>query len=339
MADYKEYATEEQAVLDAQLQVEQAEEAMDDFLLYEVDEFKKQSIRTKEELKNSIELTISAYQKEASEEKKNHVDAFYDTLMELLREFYRKVTVTDFPEPLPDWWFYSYQIRVTGIQLFLNYLSWEAREVDCFECYSNIFSSLAFLDIPARLMPLSEYAEEYGVEAVTVRQWIRRGKIRSAVKFGSEWRIPELVELQKSTHYVPVEYCWGNDLQDVPERFAYLSKMRGVSIYQDSGNRRKFTILPYDDEHRWYFPDEPDEIEERKLFFAQYPELTLNDEACIVLEPKEREELEVYLIANPAVSIRSKSRGNGYSVYPEIGLIAEYGTDYAGGGYTVSLGE
>lgn len=36
----------------------------------------------------------------------------------------------------------------------------------------------------ARLLSLEEYGGVYGVAADTVRQWIRRGKIRSAVKLG-----------------------------------------------------------------------------------------------------------------------------------------------------------
>ena len=40
------------------------------------------------------------------------------------------------------------------------------------------------------LLSCGEFAERCGVEQVTVRQWIRRGKLRSALRIGRDWRIP-----------------------------------------------------------------------------------------------------------------------------------------------------
>ena len=46
--------------------------------------------------------------------------------------------------------------------------------------------------VPSALLSVEEYAAVYNVSVTTVRQWIRRGKIRSAIKNGCEWSIPEL---------------------------------------------------------------------------------------------------------------------------------------------------
>lgn len=40
------------------------------------------------------------------------------------------------------------------------------------------------------LLSCPEFAKRCGVEQVTVRQWIRRGKLRSAIRFGRDWKIP-----------------------------------------------------------------------------------------------------------------------------------------------------
>ncbi len=335
MSNYEGLTPEERAVME---EVERAEQALDDFLCGEIDQFCKQTIRTKAQLESSVEKTIAHFRQEATSDDKAHADVFYATLLELLAAFKRKINRSDFPEPLPDWWFYSYQISATGIRLFLNYLCWEAENETTFKYSSYIFSSLSFLDVPAKLIPVAEYAEKYGVEAVTVRQWIRRDKIRCAVKAGSEWRIPALFEQEKNRHYVPVEYVWDTGLEDIPEKYAFLNEMQGVEIYRDSANRRKFTVMPYNgDTLLWGYINSPEDIESRKAYFSRFPGLIPNDEGCIVLEPKEREELELYLIANPIVKIKTRGSGNGYSWRPDIGVIGEYGKEYSGEGATLSF--
>ncbi len=44
------------------------------------------------------------------------------------------------------------------------------------------------------------------MEAVTVRQWIRRGKIKTAVKFGKEWRIKYMYLKECTLCTMAVEY-------------------------------------------------------------------------------------------------------------------------------------
>lgn len=46
--------------------------------------------------------------------------------------------------------------------------------------------------LPCELMTVAEYAELSGVTVITVRQWIRRGKLRTARKNGRDWLIPSL---------------------------------------------------------------------------------------------------------------------------------------------------
>ena len=42
------------------------------------------------------------------------------------------------------------------------------------------------------MITVSEFAELHGVQSVTVRQWIRRGKLRAIKKQGRDWLIADL---------------------------------------------------------------------------------------------------------------------------------------------------
>ena len=66
-----------------------------------------------------------------------------------------------------------------------------------------------------RAYPLND-GDEVTIRAIWVRQWIRRGKLRSAVKAGSEWRIPELSEII-GRGYRRGTFHWDDKLSDVPE--------------------------------------------------------------------------------------------------------------------------
>ena len=65
---------------------------------------------------------------------------------------------------------------------------------------------------------VEEYAAATNTEAVTVRQWIRRGKLRNALKIGSEWRIPEITDPPRRG-YTPVSYYNKGGLIAFPKEF------------------------------------------------------------------------------------------------------------------------
>ena len=58
---------------------------------------------------------------------------------------------------------------------------------------------------PFPLLSCAEFAKRCGVEQVTVRQWIRRGKLRTAVRAGRDWRIPSTAK-RPEEGFVPAVY-------------------------------------------------------------------------------------------------------------------------------------
>lgn len=78
----------------------------------------------------------------------------------------------------------KYEITAFGIELLLNRHEWTHDCGNGYDCQR--WKELTLLQIPVKMLTTGEFAQLRGVEDVTVRQWIRRGKIRTAVKYGNE---------------------------------------------------------------------------------------------------------------------------------------------------------
>lgn len=304
----------------AQLESFYADIQLEEFLAEEYPQFQKQSILTQEQLLDRIRHCRADFQKKAACGSKEHSDAFYQTLDRLLGMFYSQCARATLPEPLPKWWFYSYAITSTGIRLQLNHLDWSC----CagFDCVRD--ERFTLVETPATLLTVSEFARQYGIEVVTVRQWIRRGKIRSAIKNGKEWRIPELAELRKNRGYTPCRYNWTSQLTDLPEKFSWLDQFESARFWQDCEKKNQFRVAL---DARKKDPSEFQswkELEQKRLeVLGVVPGLCLDEAGNLLLTGQEREELELYLIASPLVHYGPK--------FPESSdsyQIAEYGADY-----------
>lgn len=92
------------------------------------------------------------------------------------------------------------------------------------------------------MLSVEGYAAEYGVGAGTVRQWIRKGKIRSAIKAGKEWIIPELTELP-ARGYQSASYMYYDRLDNCPEEYSYLHDYSTVIINQNCEDKGKFDVI------------------------------------------------------------------------------------------------
>lgn len=291
------------------------EKKLEEFLPGELEEFKKKSLLTQNQLLESIRQNREKLAMEAAQENKPHTAAFYDSLDQLLEKFWRKIARATLLEPLPDWWHYSYQITASDIKLILNHVQWSyCDEFDC--CRDQRFT---LIEIPAKLLTVTEFACLHGIQEVTVRQWIRRGKIRSAVKAGKEWRIPELAELRKDRGYVPCRYNWSAELTDLPDKYEWINQFESALFEQDeqAKNQYRITLTPRGGENTGLKAIAEQNTNSNMLSLK--PDGTY----ILLLSSREREELELFMIANSLVHCGPKG-GEHFFNYQ----IAEYGADY-----------
>lgn len=316
--------------MDAEAQEEaEAEEELIYFLDTEIETFNEESIRTKEKLIESVAATRKQYQDEAESGAGKHCATFYTVLDGLLNEFSRRLSTQTLPEPLNDWWSYSYAITSYGIKLSMDYYEWQHSKGDTFDCSKG--ETITIFEVPARMLTVSEYAAMNGVETVTVRQWIRRAKIRSAVKYGREWLIPELAEVPKQKGYRPCEYYWKGTLTDLPEKLTFLNNFKNVRIRQSESSKDsfllEFNVFLANVYSVWRDPDH--DAEKAREILAKIPDTQLTEDGKLVIRGKTRAELELYLIGNPVVHRFSAAYER------PADLIDEYGTEYCGNHRTV----
>lgn len=112
-----------------------------------------------------------------------------------LREFSDCVRETTLFEVLDEGWCYEFAIDSHGTSLLLRHVSLteiagnghdEWLEVEEYD------SRLEVIETRCRLLSVDEFASKRGVAPATIRVWIRRDKIRSAMKTASGWMVPEM---------------------------------------------------------------------------------------------------------------------------------------------------
>lgn len=200
---------------------------------------------------------------------------------------------------LSDNWYYEIDITYEGISLQLR--EYEDLELNIGESGDdNIVEYPLHLPIEKYVLftsklpdlTIEEFAAECNVEEVTVRQWIRRGKIKTAQKIGNEWRIPALSDVaamipSSDGDDLVTIYDWDGPLAGLPEEYSYLNNYKRVTIYKlkkDNGKAKKtvyykFVYRPIDDhlppmEYINHMEEiDVKEKEKRELFLISHPQI------------------------------------------------------------------
>lgn len=182
-----------------------SEEAYDDFI--------KNALTNKSQVVDRIKTYID---KINSNEMLQNMTVFdRSIIVSSLYRVLREITYKLFPDLSKQEGRWSYtiyifegkiQIRYQVIGFSLAFMQWMIEQYDTFyECETVLYS-------------VSEYAEQHRVSETTVREWIRRGKIDSAVKKGLEWFIPALTKpldkLRSSIRFERESY--DDDFSDFP---------------------------------------------------------------------------------------------------------------------------
>lgn len=218
---------------------------------------------------------------------------YYARLSELFDRFYDDVKSMYLLEPLNDWWGYGITVRVTGISLMLCHLlvvyDGNRATTDKYRTTGVLLSDeeYAIHTTETKMMTLDEFGKMYDVSADTVRQWIRRGKIKEALKFGSDWRIPGITDISDGKLHVG-DYKWNEKLSNYPTEFPDINNYTNAII---SGHKGKWQVI---------FGNENDDVLRNS----------------IPLTVKEKEKLELYLISNPMVTCNNNYYGEIYQRFP-----------------------
>lgn len=181
---------------------------------------------------------------------------------------------------LEEWWAYYIEIKSNQIALCLSFYENVSFDLDSDvpklgECQRN--GRYEILTVKTDYLNAEKFSKAWGVKVSTIRQWIRRGKIRNVFKYDGWWMIPELTRPVKRG-YSEASYYWRSALWDIPEEFRHL--------HLDTEAAIEITDIEVDDD--MYLVKV---LDNRRWDYEDY-----------YLSKAEIQKLERYLIGNPFVA-------------------------------------
>ena len=152
------------------------------------DLFREYYLFTREDVLKSVELYI---EHEKANEEPGHSVNVVKNRIKLCEKFYAAVKKCKLPVLTELWWFYEYQFL--GDHMELNLCQADDIEIENDDIRTMTTTvEHTLISIECDYLSVDQYASMLGVEPVTVRQWIRRGKLRYAKKAGRDWLIPNI---------------------------------------------------------------------------------------------------------------------------------------------------
>ena len=209
-----------------------------------------------------------------------HTVQYYNALSQLLNKVIVEIASRNIFDA-PDGWFYSFVITNKSAALYIQHVA-EIQMDENGNALLDVNEKFRLINYPVRLLTVEEYASVSKTEAGTVRQWIRRGKLRNAIKVGGEWRIPEITD-PPTRGFTPVRYYNNGHFLSLPKELGVSLNQKPCIIDIYKAKEEKGYVVLFD-----YAP-------------AMIPQRLLTD--------AEREKLELMLISNSNITNSSSVVG------------------------------
>ena len=198
--------------------------------------FRENYLFTREDILNSLELFIE--HERLNEERPAYSSEVLKNRVKLCEKFVAAVRKCKLPILTELWWYYEYRFLENSMELNLcqaDEIEVENDEISCMT--SSVEHTL--ITVECDYLTVEQYAAMHNVESVTIRQWIRRGKLRHAKKNGRDWLIPD-TEDKPRRGFTSVQYIIENEAKIESDEFPLLAVSESISIFQDKNNKNKF---------------------------------------------------------------------------------------------------
>ena len=255
-------------------------------------------IRTKEDIVSVMDKIIGFYTNATRTKDMPHTNEYYRQVLEYCERLQMKLDRAKiFDAPVFDSskydfsgvWFYAFEFDSSSLKLKLK-LGKNTSKVNDIVTVDSFVEDFTFMEVPIKYLSIDEFVESMSekgqkIEKATVRQWIRRGKLRDVVKNGGEWVVSTLAEVTKNG-YVDSAYTWNGNL-DLP-----------IDVGIEGFSGRFFNIV--DGKSILSIKTS----EEANMFKLVYQGLDLDGGVTDLNKPlskDEKDKLEAFLIANKRV--------------------------------------
>lgn len=214
--------------------------------------FRREYIVTRYNLERHIRQEITTTERRLAQirESSPDMEPYLSAKVRNLEEFEQLVKRSPLFDRLDDWWSYEFTISNLGTTLYLRHVA--LAEIEGYDPDSEHDSGYLtiqeydgkykLLECRCRMLTTEEFAKGHGAAASTVRVWIRRGKIRSALKVGNAWMVPELTA-PFSRGFRDASYEWSIPLSDTPTEYEWLCEPGSVIIRRSSDNKSQYHVI------------------------------------------------------------------------------------------------
>lgn len=196
-------------------------------------------IRNKRDLIASIETYIEQLQSADPDSIK--YPSRHQLIIDMFQKFLLNIKNMELPALTKPLTCYEYYLRHDGISLEISHYDYIIFDEDN-DIKESSASCREIYHLPCELMTVTEYAELSGVTVITVRQWIRRGKLRTACKNGRDWLIPSL-SMPPQRGYESATYYWDQLSDTISSHYPFLPTSGSLYMHQESDNKQLFMAL------------------------------------------------------------------------------------------------
>lgn len=263
--------------------------------------FSKESVEVWKNLPNKKQTIIATLNNASgdivSEMRNNpqHTLQYYNALLSLLDKVILEISSRNIFDA-PEGWFYSFEVTNKSASLYIRHIN-DIQEDEDGNLVLDIDERFRLINYPVKLLTVEQFAIRSKIEEVTVRQWIRRGKLRNAIKVGGEWRIPEITD-PPTRGFTPVRYYNNGHYLSLPKEI-------GVSINQNP------CVIDIN----------KSKAEKGYLILFDYVPAFIHEK---VLTDAEREKIELMLISNSNITNSASVVGTWPKVKEVEKLVSNY---------------
>lgn len=191
--------------------------------------FNRQAIRTKRELLEAIDEYVTHLEQHEDIEivRKGRTKP----LASVMNEFRDKVARAPLADLKTAFTAYRVEITDTKIELIIDEFDDMVFDEDGEMVETSASYTPGIIEVNAPYIPIKEFAEMQGVQVATVRQWIRRGKIRNVQKLGSEWLIASTEGKPERGFTSGMFYC-ADSAGDMSELFPLKKGVHSIELWK-----------------------------------------------------------------------------------------------------------
>lgn len=200
-----------------------------------INEFNSYALRNKRDVLESLEDCITYYKETECEESER-----VRYIIEMLEKMLEEVKKRDLPQIKDEYYCYIYGIINGMMCLSIHYMEdYEIVDGELLPILS--YPEEDILEIENDYITVQEYAKLCDVTDITVRQWIRRGKLRNIKKVNGEWKVAALAD-KPGRGYEDVSYTWGKLPKELLNKYTFLPMSGEMYITQDEEDKKKYNV-------------------------------------------------------------------------------------------------